>query len=304
MRHVFVSCVMVGALVGVNPSASLSQPRQTGAVGLTVFADPNFRGKSATLRDDTPNFTTIGMNDMVSSLRVAPGEQWEVCEHINYQGRCKVFSGSESDLRSNGWNDIISSARRVRSGRGGSRGGPPPAPPASGGLELFSRTGFSGDTRAFTGPDSDLRRTGFNNSAQSLRVRRGEQWEVCVDINFVKCKVVNTDWSDLRGLGMSRNISSVRPWRQGGVAVPRGFIVLFDNRNYRGQSFRVDANSPQLQGFANRAQSVQVRGGTWQLCERVNFGGRCVTVSGDLPDLSSINLSSRVASVRLAATTR
>jgi len=295
MRHVFFSSVIFAAVASLNPSASFSQTRQIGGVGLTVFADPNFRGRSATLRDDTPDFRTIGMNDVVSSLQVSAGEQWEVCEHINYEGRCAVFSGSESDLRRNGWNDIISSARRVRGGRGAA--GP-------GGLELFSRTGFGGDRRAFTGPESDLRRIGFNNVAQSLRIRRGEQWEVCSDVNFRNCQVVNTNWSDLNGLGMSRRIRSVRPWNQGGIAVPRGFIVLFDNTGFRGRSFRVDANSPQLQGFVNRARSVQVRGGTWELCDQANFAGRCVPVTADLTDLSSIGLSRRVASVRIAPSRR
>jgi hypothetical protein len=140
---------------------------------LTVFADRNFRGKSATLRDDTPDFRRIGMNDMVTSLQVGPGEQWEVCEHINYTGRCAVFSGSVSDLSRTGWSGIISSARRVRGGRGAM----PPSQPGPGGrgptgLELFSRTGFGGDRRVFTGPESDLRRIGFNSTAQSLRVPR------------------------------------------------------------------------------------------------------------------------------------
>ena len=49
---------------------------------------------------------------------------------------------------------------------------------------------------------------------------------------------------------------------------------------------------------------VQVTGGSWDLCERANFGGRCVAVSSSIPDLSSIGFSRRVASVRLSATRR
>ena len=305
MRHLPFWSLIFAAAVSLNPSATLSQARQSGGIGLTVFADRNFSGKSATLREDTPDFRRIGVNDMASSLQVGPGEQWEVCEHINYGGRCKVFSGSESDLSRVGWSGTISSARRVRGGRGVT----PPAQPGPGGrgptgLELFSRTSFGGDRRVFTGPEPDLRRLGFNGTAQSLRIPPGQTWQVCSSPNFVNCLAVNTDWRDLNGLGMSRRISSVRPWQQGGTAVSRFSLVLFDDRSYRGRSFRVDANTPNLQGFANRAQSVQVMGGSWELCERANFGGRCVAVSGDLPDLSSIGLARRVASVRLAATRR
>ena len=111
--------------------------------------------------------------------------------------------------------------------------------------------------------------------------------------------MVNSDWSDPRGLNMSRRIVSVRPWSQGGgTAVPRASVVLFDQPNFRGQSFRVDSQDPQLRGFVNRARSVQVTGGSWDLCDRANFGGRCVAVSGNVPDLSSLGLAGRVASVR------
>ena len=305
MRHLSFWSLIVVAAVGLSPSAASSQGRQSGGVGLTLFAERNFQGMSATVRDDTPDLRRIGMNDMASSLRVGSGEQWEVCEHINYTGRCKVFTGSESDLNRLGWSGIISSARRVRSGTGVTRPLPPgPGGPGPSGLELFSRTGFGGDRRFFTGPESDLRRLGFSGTAQSLRLPPGQTWQVCSSPNFVNCLVVNTDWRDLNGLGMSRRISSVRPWGQGGIAVPRFSLVLFDDRGYRGRSFRVDDSMSRLQGFENRAQSVQVTGGSWDLCERANFGGRCVAVSSSIPDLSSIGFSRRVASVRLSATRR
>jgi hypothetical protein len=196
----------------VVSTQALSQERQIGGVGLTVFADRNFRGESATLRGDTPNLSSIRMNDAVSSLRVGPGERWEVCEEINYRGRCVVVSGSEADLRQNGWGDRISSARRIAGG--GRRGGRGPIVPGVQGLELFSGTRFSGDHRSFRGAQSDLRRLGFNDVAQSLRIGRGEYWEVCDDINFAKCRVVSGDSEDLRRQGMSRRISSVRPVRR------------------------------------------------------------------------------------------
>jgi hypothetical protein len=277
-------------------------------VGLTIFTERDFRGRSATLRGDTPDLRTIGMNDEASSLQVASGEQWEVCEHIHYQGRCVVLSGSESDLSRTGWDKTISSARRIRD-RASVRppiGTVPPVQPISG-LELFSRTGFGGDRRSFSGAEPNLQRVGFNNAAQSLRIAPGQSWQVCADANFVNCLVVNTDWQDLRGLGMSRRIRSVRPWQQSGgpgFGGGQAFIVLYDNRGFRGNPFRVDLEAPTMPGFTNRAQSVQVFGGSWELCERASFAGRCVVVSGNLSDLSSIGMRGRVASVRLARTTR
>jgi hypothetical protein len=90
----------VALLVSLFPMAVLSaQARQIGGVGLTVFEDPGFRGRSATLREDTRDFKPIGLNDLISSLRVGRNEQWEVCENANYRGlrrRLRLGTGSGS----------------------------------------------------------------------------------------------------------------------------------------------------------------------------------------------------------------
>jgi hypothetical protein len=152
---------------------------------------------------------------------------------------------------------------------------------------------------------SDLRRLGFNDAAQSLRIGPRESWEVCDHIDFNDCRVVSSDYADLNRLGMSRRISSVRRVGQGGGGGGnRGSVVLYDGRGYRGQSFRVERESVALSGFANRAQSVQVTGGSWQLCDRADFAGRCVVVSGDIPDLASLGLENRVSSIRPVPTPR
>jgi hypothetical protein len=293
----FVFALIVTAVSSTAPDGYSQDTRQMGGVGLTIFAEPDFRGRSATIRQDTPDFRRINMNDITTSLQVAAGEQWEVCEHANYRGRCIVVSGSERDLSRTGWNGIISSARRVR----GSAGIVPPV--QSRGLELFTNTNFSGTRRVFMTAEPDLRRVNFNRSARSLRIPRGEVWQVCSDTNYRNCVAVNTDWRDLAGLNMSRRISSIRPWGAGGGVVGTAFIVLFDNRSYRGQSFRVDRTTSDLGGFANRARSVQVTGSPWELCERTSFRGRCSVVTRNLPDLASIGMSGRVASVRPAAAT-
>src|SRR5262245_24192578 len=298
MRRYRLLSAIITIAIGLGFWVAHAQERQIGGVGVTIFANRNFSGRSATLREDTPDLRTIGMNDVARSLRVGPGEQWEVCEHAFYEGRCVAVSGSEADLSRTGWDRRISSVRRLADSGIGIR---PPIGQLPGGLELFAGTGFNGDRRAFTSPQPDLRRVGFNDVAQSLRIGRGQSWQVCVDTNYRNCLVVNTDWQDLRGLGMSRRISSVRPWGQGGGGAGQMFIVLFDDRSFRGTSFRVDGASGRL-AFANRAESVRVFGGSWQLCDGANFSGRCVVVSVNTSDLGS--LRNRVVSVRPVPTPR
>ncbi len=273
-----------------------AQERQIGGVGLLVFADAAYRGLNATFRQDTPNLRAAGLDNRISSLQAAPGELWEVCDLVNYGGRCQVFSGSEPNLRSRGWDDIISSVRRV------SGGGFPPVPPVPGGLELFAGPRFTGDRRSIANPIADLRQIGFDNRAVSLRLGSSQNWEVCADTGFRDCRVVNTDWPQLSGLGMNRQISSVRPWSMGGGggAPQPGPIrlILFDERNFRGRSISLDAPTPFIATFSNRAESAQVIAGSWEICDRAGFSGRCQTITGDVRDLRALGLNNRVASAR------
>jgi len=288
-----VSIFVALAVAALAPAAA--QDRNFGGVGLTVFADPGFNGTSATFRDDVSNLQSVGLNDRISSLRVGPGEIWEVCEHANYAGRCQVFSGGDSDLRRISWSDIISSARRIRGGSGSGRGGGG-RPPGQGLLELYSRTDFSGERRAFSGEVSNLQLEGFNDEAMSLRVGSRESWQVCADANFQNCVIVSSNTADLRTLGLNRRVSSFRPWSQGKgrSSYPGGSddvrLVLFDRSGYRGQALNVDGAMPDLGGFLGRAQSVQVIRGRWEVCEQPGFRGRCETVSSSRPDLDAIGV--------------
>ncbi len=286
-------------LSAVHLTAEQEQDRQIGGIGIAVFSDSNYRGRNATFRSDTPDLGPYELNDRISSLRVAPGEIWEACEHANYGGRCQVFSGSESNLDRSGWSDAISSLRRVS---GGGETYPPDQPPR-GGLELFSNTRFRGERRLITDAVSDLRRLGFNDDAESLRLDSSVPWQVCGDTNFRNCRVVNSDVADLDGIGLSERVSSVRPLEsEGGTRPPYSGgperIVLFDERQYRGRTLNIDDEMPVLSGFSNRAESVQVFGGIWELCEEAEFQGRCVSVTANVVDLAALGLRNRVKSVR------
>ncbi|MGH9380498.1 MAG: beta/gamma crystallin-related protein [Thermoanaerobaculia bacterium] len=53
-----------------------------------------------------------------------------------------------------------------------------------------------------------------------------------------------------------------------------------------------------LIGFDDRARSVTIGRGVWELCEKVNFGGRCVTLDRSVSDLDAYGMRDRVSSVR------
>jgi hypothetical protein len=298
----------------LSSGVATAQPGERGmggVVGITVYDDRDFRGRKANFRNDVPDLRQFGMNDRIVSFQIAPGETWEVCEHASYGGRCQVFYGYENDLRQRGWSRIISSLRRVRGGGGGGVQPPiyPPRPPIgqTRGLVLYEDRSFRGSSRTLNGATPDLRALGFNDKAESLRVPSGEVWEICRDINYVGCLQVNTDWADLGRHGSLRGeISSARPWRQGGgwdgnrpqpPVGGRSRIVLYSGVNFTGRSYTLDGQAGSIN--MSTVQSVRVSGGaTWQICEDSNYRGRCTAASGDIGNIRSLGLPGRVRSAR------
>jgi len=83
------------------------------------------------------------------------------------------------------------------------------------------------------------------------------------------------------------------------VAVPllaatahAGELTLYTHSNFAGPPLTLRGSTPDLEplGFNDRASSVIVRSGTWQLCEHANFQGRCMLVErGEYPALDGFN---------------
>ena len=286
-------------IVAGTTAPALAQERYVGGVGITVFTNRYFQGRSATYREDVSNLRDSGMNDRIFSLRVAPGETWEVCEDKDYRGRCVVVSGDEPDLARIGWSQLISSMRRVR-------GAHPPRPDRPEGgryIVLFDRTNYRGTPVNYDGPVPNL--GAFSRRVSSVTIGRGV-WELCEGPNFSgRCVTLEQSVPDLGAYGLRNRVSSVRPARYGPPRPepPQGgnwYIVLFDQINYRGTPVNYNGPVPSLGAFGRRVSSVTIGAGVWELCEGPNFSGRCVTLDQSVPDLGAYGLRSRVSSVRPA----
>lgn len=74
-------------------------------------------------------------------------------------------------------------------------------------------------------------------------------------------------------------------------------ITLYDLPNFQGpsRSFAAGVDNLADQGYNDRAQSVRVEG-LWRLCEDARLRGRCVEVSGDVPNLGDLRMSVTVSS--------
>ena len=81
-------------------------------------------------------------------------------------------------------------------------------------------------------------------------------------------------------------------------------VTFYEREDFRGRSFTVAAPVPNFEryGFNDRASSMAVRRGNYQICEAPGFQGHCVVLPpGDYPTLRTMGMNDRVSSVRPAA---
>jgi hypothetical protein len=291
---------MPSLLIVLSLAAALGARAPQRETGLIVFEDDNFAGRTVTLLSDTGDLRPSGMDKRISSVRVAPGETWELCTGRNFGGTCKTVTGNQSSLGRFSLNDKVESVRRVTSSRPSFGGGAP-----SSGLVLYGGPNFGGARKELSGAVADFSKDGnFNDKTMSLRVARGEEWDVCVGANYVDCRVVTGDVATLDSIGLVLNISSARPrgfsrGTPGGGGQTGARIVIYEQPNFGGRSATLTGTEFQLSVLNNRAGSVRVfGGGRWEMCDQPRFGGHCSTVTEDVRDLSTHGLKDRILSLR------
>ena len=188
---------------GLRPSGGprfawllLAFAAQAAAAEITLYEHKDYRGESRTFDRAAVNLRDLGWNDKASSFRIDSGT-WELCADVDFRN-CRTFRSDEGDLtRFRGWNDAISSLRRV--GRG--------APE----IEVFEHRDFSGRSRRFDGRVDTLRPLGWNDRISSVRVLSG-RWQICRHDGYRDCREVGGDERELRG-EWNDSISSLRPLR-------------------------------------------------------------------------------------------
>ena len=188
------------------------------------------------------------------------------------------------------------------------------------GITVYEHPDFRGESVTFRNEVADLRQHALNDRISSLEVDGNQAWEVCRDVNFQGgCRVFQGSIDDLRSEGWNDRISSMRAVGFGRGNNNRGGIfgntrnsgnirdnrqsrlVIFDRTNYRGDARDVFNNATNLGAAGERARSIQVYGGTWQLCDGASRNARCVTVDEHVPDLRNLGFRNGVASIREVA---
>ena len=201
---------------------------------------------------------------------------------------------------------------------------------------VFKKNNFRGPSQTIKGQVENLPRGGFGQEVQSLIVRGG-YWEVCSGDHFkgdcyvlgpgeypslspalrdrvVAIKFLGTDSKHARRVAKEERREAKeerrddrrearqerredrREARRDGRVEP-GAVDLYADANFRGPAVRVQDNVPTLSGFDGQPSSVVVHNGTWELCSRAGYEGRCETFEpGRYARLERLN--DRVSSLR------
>jgi len=79
---------------------------------LELFAGTRYSGQRVVLNGAAPDFSKspVKFNDRAMSVRVPPGQSWEICVNANYDD-CRVVDRDVPDLSELGVSRLISSAR-------------------------------------------------------------------------------------------------------------------------------------------------------------------------------------------------
>ncbi|ATD60079.1 MAG: beta/gamma crystallin-related protein [Janthinobacterium svalbardensis] len=91
-------------------SAAAAEP--SGAGELPLYSRDDFVGRSLTVRNGAADLRERDFNDTLQSVRVRSG-YWEVCEDVDFRGRCRTLGpGEYASLER--LSKRISSVREVR----------------------------------------------------------------------------------------------------------------------------------------------------------------------------------------------
>jgi hypothetical protein len=293
-----------------------SSVRIVGNLTGVLYVDQNFANAASAFGFDSNDLRGSFVGDnRTSSLRVIRGFRQPVeqgCrgdgvylyELRDFQGRCVRYTGDESDLRRQAFNNQAQSVRVV----GGYT------------ATLYADAGFLGPETAVRSDIANLTGSSVGSRATSaIRVGRGGQGTCSGDGVYLyehpnfqgRCVRLTADANDLRQLNFDDTTSSIR--LVGGYTA-----TLFRDLNGAGTSTNFIADDPNLGDNPigdNQATSVRVArtqapppAPSGNVCdgsegaylyEHPNFQGRCLRFATGVGDLRPFTFDDTVSSVRI-----
>lgn len=257
------------AMFALAPTASAQQGYYGGYDELYLFDHERYYGQSVIL--DGPVAAIYDFNDRAESADLS-GYGWLLCKHADFEGPCVVMREPIDDLGDYGLDDEISSARPL------SPENPYPHGTIFGqnyyGDIVFYEMGSWGLVEmdpydAWGYGYGDGYRTGVYGDYGRYGLYDPYNPYYDYDPN---------DWDGYRG---PRNAD----------------VVLYRHAGYRGSAYGLNQDAWNLSTlhFNDEVSSIEIRRGTWEICEHANFQGRCYTVDASV---SALQLNDAISSIR------
>jgi hypothetical protein len=156
-------------------------------------------------------------------------------------------------------------------------------------IAVFKQPNFSGEGLTLRGDTANLGDRGFLDQVSSIDVRSG-QWQVCTQPDYKgECVVLERGRYPTLEKTLNHRIESVREVtryadrgrdsysRYGGA---RGYsrnpaVELFAAPDFRGRSMTLDRDADTLFDGGQRAASLVINEGTWEVCTEPDYEGVC-----------------------------
>lgn len=299
----------------------------TGAPAVTLYSFPNYSGRNVLLNRDTPKLKKLGFAANAMSMKVSGGK-WEVCDGNRYNGTCEVFGPGKYTFGIFNWGNKIKSVRRLRTGtntitlygRENMKGEHHTYAASVARIKDFAVNDFAQSAKVNGGSwvlckDSNGKGTceAINHDVPALRT---------IGLAGAVSSVYrDSDWNNGRedsgygnsygaGYGGGYGAGSGSGSRYGSDGYRNGGgrrydnrppqITLFEGYNFSGPQISIDRETSSLlgSGFSNRASSVRINAGSWELCDGSGFTKTCRVVERDENNLGTIGLDSVITSVR------
>jgi hypothetical protein len=172
-------------------------------------------------------------------------------------------------------------------------------------ITFYEHDSFRGRSFVVNQSISNLANVGYNDRASSVVVGSGT-WQICTDAYFRgRCATVSRgQYPTLSTMGLNDAVSSAREldWlggAPGGGAGAGGRVELFEGREFSSRTIAVTGSIRNFADveFNDRAASMIIYEGTWELCADADFRGACETYGpGRYPDLGAFH--HRLSSIR------
>ena len=283
------------------------------AQDVELYDQPAFAGVRLTLSTNAPDLAAYGLGGRVASVVVKKG-QWEFCTLPQFGGACiavgpgryaelpTALRGALASLR----NTAAVAAPTVVAAAPAAAVVTPVVPAAAvaaastDAMVLYEHAAFAGRKLGISAATPRLGELNFNDIASSVEVFRG-RWQFCVHADYAgECIVLGVGRHAQAGR-FNDAISSIRPvyGKDDKPLPPTGGVVLFEHSDFKGVELLLTAVTPNLVAlnFNDKASSIEVLAGRWELCLDADFKGRCISMTPGRYNLEKA-LNDRISSVR------